>query len=95
MLVLPATKKKENACCQNSKQSIRTARMSDINSLPLAIVEELKNAGISEDSLIFHQNGRWVYQRGLTFASENHLPSSPVDALGPFGKYLHGIECVE
>ena len=95
MAILPATKKKENVCCQDSKQNIRIARMSDINSLPFAVVKELEKAGISEDSLIFYENGRWIYRRGLTVSNENQLPSSPIDSLGPFGKYLHRIECVE
>ena len=62
--------------------------MSNINSLPMTVVEELKKAGISEDSFIFYQNNRWVYQRGLTLSGENQLQSSPIDSLGPFGKYL-------
>lgn len=95
MAILPARKKKENMCCQESKQNVKTARMSDINLLPLAVVRELENAGISKDNLIFHQNGRWVYQRELTFSNDNLLPSSPIDSLGPFGKYLHRFECVE
>ena len=65
--------------------------MSEINSLPTAVVEELENAGISEDCLIFYQKNRWVYQRGSASFNDNQPWNHPIESLGPFGKYFNGI----
>ncbi|CAF2648673.1 unnamed protein product [Rotaria sp. Silwood2] len=62
--------------------------MSDINFLPLTVVQKLEDAGIPQDSLIFYQDHRWVYQVGQEISDNNKFHYQPMDSLGPFGEHL-------
>ncbi len=69
----------------------KLTEMSDINLLPFTIVQKLEEAGIPQDSLIFYQNNRWVYQIGQAFVPDNQSRYQSIDSLGPFGEYLNNI----
>ncbi|CAF3432889.1 unnamed protein product [Rotaria sp. Silwood1] len=58
--------------------------MSDVNLLPLTVVQKLVEIGIPQDSLIFYQDGRWVYQVGQVISNNNRFHCQPIDSLGPF-----------
>jgi hypothetical protein len=62
--------------------------MSDINLLPMTVVQKLEEAGIPQDSLIFYHNGRWVFKIGQEISDNNKSRCQPLDSLGPFGEYL-------
>jgi hypothetical protein len=63
----------------------------EINLLPLTVARKLEEAGIPQDSLIFYQNNRWVYQIGQPLPTSKSLPCRPIDSLGPFGKNFDDI----
>jgi hypothetical protein len=65
--------------------------MTGINFLPIAVIQELERAAIPQDSLIFYQNNRWLYQTGLTSSGNNQFSYHPIDSLGPFGEYFNHI----
>jgi hypothetical protein len=62
--------------------------MSDINLLPMTVVQKLEEAGIPQDSLIFYHNDRWVFKIGQEISDNNQSRCQPLDSLGPFGEYL-------
>ena len=59
--------------------------MAETNVLPLSIVEKIKEIGISQDSVIFSQNNRWMYRVGQPKADNKPLNIQPLESLGPFG----------
>ncbi|CAF4860591.1 unnamed protein product, partial [Rotaria sp. Silwood1] len=59
-------------------------QISDVNLLPLTVVQKLEEIGIPQDSLIFYQDGRWVYQVGQVISNNNRFHCQPIDSLGPF-----------
>ena len=59
--------------------------MAETNILPLSIVQKIEEIGISQDSVIFCQNNRWVYRTGQPIAENKPLNIQPLDSLGPFG----------
>jgi hypothetical protein len=54
-------------------------------------VQKLEEVGIPQDSLIFYQNNRWVYQAGQVRFDNNQISYQSIDSLGPFGKHLNNI----
>ena len=62
--------------------------MGDTHLLPMAVVQKLVEVGIPQDSVIFYQNDRWVFQVGQVISNNNQLNCPPFDSLGPFGKHL-------
>ena len=65
--------------------------MSDINSLPITVVQELEKARIPHDSVIFFQGNHWVYQAGPTLSTDDRFQYHPIDSLGPFGQCSNTI----
>ncbi len=62
-------KREKNRFLYNEKtEHEKLTQMSDINVLPFTIVQKLEETGIPQDSLIFYQNNRWVYQIGYSFS---------------------------
>ncbi len=62
--------------------------MNNIHILPLTVAQKLEEIGIPQDSVIFYQNNRWVYQVGHQIPDDNRLCYQPIDSLGPFGEYF-------
>jgi hypothetical protein len=65
--------------------------MNETNALPWTVVQKLEEAGILQDSLIFYQNDRWVYQKGQTISKNNQLQCQRIHSLGPFGRHFDNI----
>jgi hypothetical protein len=63
----------------------------EVNVLPSTVVQKLEEAGIPQDSLIFYQSNRWVYQIGQPLSTSNSFHCQPIDSLGPFGKNFDDI----
>ncbi|CAF2948183.1 unnamed protein product, partial [Rotaria sp. Silwood2] len=58
--------------------------MPGVNLLPFSVVQKIEETGIPQDSFIFYQDGRWVFQVGHDMASESMFHHPLIDALGPF-----------
>jgi hypothetical protein len=65
--------------------------MGEINVLPLTVVQKLEEAEIPQDSLIFYQNNRWVYQIGQPLSPSKSFHCQRIESLGPFGKNFDDI----
>jgi hypothetical protein len=57
--------------------------------LPVTLAQKLEDAGIPQDSLIFYQDNRWVYQVGHASFNSGSIQYQSIDSLGPFGMYLN------